>query len=75
MSIYEQMIKNNVPIGSHESDLYAKVTPMSTLILQDYEFRHNVKSFRNNVDGKIWYDVPFAYDPFWDKSPKNKACN
>jgi len=26
-----------------------------------------VTRFTNNIDGKPWYDVPFAYMPFWDR--------
>ena len=73
MTIYEQMIKNQVPVGNHESDLYAKVTPMSTLIINEYEHRQNVKTFKNNVDKTLWYDIPFAFDPFWKGKSKNNG--
>lgn len=32
-----------------------------------YEFKNNVTTFKDNTTGAIWYDVPFAYDPYWNK--------
>ena len=66
MSIYEQMRKAGVATFSHESDLYVKATDGSTRILNEYE--HHKKAATTFVhNGATWYDIPFAYDPFWGK--------
>lgn len=68
MSIYQELKAAGVPVDSHESDLYAKVTPESIKIIQEYRFKGNVTRFRSQIDGTSWYDIPFMYDPFWDKA-------
>ena len=65
-SIYKQLQAANVPLSSHESDLYAMVTPESAAIVKAYKFKGNVTTFQNNVDGKRWYDIPFAFEPYWE---------
>lgn len=64
-SIYDQLRAAGVPLDNHESDLYAKVTGESMRIVSEYQHRANVRTFRNQTDGAQWYDIPFAYDPFW----------
>ena len=66
MDIYNEMLALGVKIDHHESDLYVPVTPETTKIVNQYEFK-SVKSFINNIDGKRWYDIPFAYKPYWEK--------
>lgn len=68
-SIYEQAKELMQPsdIDHHESDLYLKVTPESETLVRDYEFRRNVKRFISNIDRSVWFDIPFAFDPFWNK--------
>jgi hypothetical protein len=64
-TVYEQLSRAGVELDHHESDLYARVTPESRAIVEAYEFRNNVTTFRSQIDGTPWYDVPFAYDPYW----------
>ena len=66
MTIYEQLVAAGVPIDNHESDLYAKVTLESEKIVRESRLL-NVRKFINQIDGTVWYDIPFAYDPFWEK--------
>lgn len=66
MGIYEELIKAGVPIDHHESDLYALKNEVSIPIIERYKFRSNVTTFKNQIDGKIWYDIPFAYVPAWN---------
>lgn len=70
-SIYQAMIDAGVPVDHHESDLYAKVTPESREIVRQYEFRHNVSLFKAQSSGEMWYDIPFAYQPFWENVSKS----
>lgn len=62
-SLYQQLLAAGVELEHHESDLYAKVTPESTRIIK--ESGHSSSVFRSEVDGQMWYDLPFAYKPFW----------
>lgn len=66
-SIYAQMLAAGVRIDNHETDLYALVTPESRAIVDQYEFKANVRTFINQIDGRVWFDIPFAYLPAWDK--------
>lgn len=54
----------NIPPGHidhHASDLYLKVTPETTEIINNYQYKDNVTKFIDNIDSELWYDIPFAY--------------
>lgn len=68
-SIYQRLVEAGVQIDHHETDLYVPVNPTTTKILEGYEFRKNVTVFKDAIENKRWYDIPFAYDPGW----KNRA--
>ena len=42
-------------------DLYLKVTPVSALLVSKLTSHSLLKSFRSNIDGKRWYELPFCY--------------
>jgi len=44
-----------------------KVTPESKELIKNYKYRPNVTTFISQIDKALWYDIPFAYQPFWDK--------
>ena len=67
MTIYQELLAADVPLDNHESDLYALVTDASRAIVARYQHREIVKTFTSEVDGKLWYDIPFAYTPFWER--------
>lgn len=69
MTIYEQLKAAGVPTDHHESDLYAKVTPESRGIINDYKFKCNVTTFYSQIDHELWFEIPFEFDPFWDNKP------
>jgi len=70
-TVYEQLKTAGVPLSSHESDLYAKVTPQSTAILKASATQFT--TFVCQIDGGLWYNIPFAFQPFWDaKSTDNR---
>jgi len=71
MDIYEQLKNANIPLDHHESDLYAKVTPESQKILTTYKYRAQVTTFKSQIDNELWYNIPFAFTPFWES--KNKS--
>jgi hypothetical protein len=67
ISIYQKLKNAGIPIESHESDLYCPVTADSTAIVKTYKYYKNVKTFMNQVDHTQWYEIPFAYLPYWEK--------
>ena len=67
-NIYEEAVKR-IPkneIDHHYSDLYLKVTPTSRKLVDEYEWRGNVTTFRDQIEGKLWYEIPFAFTPYWE---------
>lgn len=75
MTIYElavqKMDAKDIDHHSFGSDLYLRVNDISKKLVEEYEFKQNVKTFKDNIDHVLWYDIPFAYDPFWkDKEQK-----
>lgn len=68
MGIYKQLKEAGVPLDNHESDLYAKVTPESKRIVDEAkeEGLSSVTVFKSDTDGALWYDIPFAYEPWWE---------
>ena len=48
-------------IDHHESDLYLKVTPATTEIFNNYQYKGNVTKFIDNIDHELWYEIPFTY--------------
>ena len=69
-SIYNEAVKIMSPeqIDGHESDLYLMVTPESKKLVADYEYKFSVKTFVSAIAPHVlWYDIPFAYAPYWDR--------
>lgn len=67
-TLYERLVAAGCEIDHHESDLYVKATPEALAIIEDYEAASKLKNretFSSAIDGSPWYDLPFAYDPFW----------
>lgn len=64
--LYQELVKRGIPIDSHQSDLYFPVTEETRSLVENYAFRGLVTTFYSK--GERWYDVPFAYLPFWENS-------
>jgi hypothetical protein len=64
-SLYQDLLAAGIPTDHHESDLYVLDTPTARSLIA----RHGKKGsgFKSQIDGLRWIDVPFAYDPFWEK--------
>ena len=46
------------------TDLYVPKTPETEAIVKQYQYyKQNVTTFRSQIDGTTWYDIPFAYIP------------
>jgi hypothetical protein len=69
-TIYQQMVEAGVETSNHESDLYVPVNPVTTKLINEYKYKGNVKTFLNQITKTHWYDIPFAYDPFWEKTDR-----
>lgn len=49
-------------IETHESDLYIRKTPKSTELLNKLKNKNSglLSTFKDNIDGDMWYDIPFG---------------
>jgi hypothetical protein len=65
-SLFEQVKAAGIPYASHATDLYIPVTDQTRALINSYEFKPNVTTFTNQVEGGLWYDIPFAYLPAWE---------
>lgn len=51
-------------MDNHESDLYVKVSAVSTRIIEQWPVsRQNATQFVSQRDGERWWEVPWAYIP------------
>jgi hypothetical protein len=66
-NVYDQMVAAGIDCANHYSDLYVPVNTETRRIIDAYPFRENVTLFKSNVDGEWWFDIPFAYLPFWNR--------
>lgn len=66
MSLYTDLIEAGQPVSNWQSDLYCPVNEVTRVLLK----KHNITTatiFKSQIDGNSWYDVPFHYDPFWER--------
>lgn len=57
-------LKEQMPpeyIDHYYSDLYVKVTPTSTDLIAQYKNKFMVSKFIDNIEHKLWYEIPFGY--------------
>ena len=66
-NIYKQalMKMNEKDIDHYNSDLYLRVNSISKKLIKEYNFKENVETFVDEIDHELWYDIPFAYLPFY----------
>jgi len=67
MTIYLSALKRNIPHDHHESDLYLKDCQDTQELIALYGREKDAKSFRSALDNTTWVEIPFAFDPFWNK--------
>ena len=70
MTMYEELLNLGIKeneLDHHCSDLYVLKNSISTKFVNDYEFKMNVTQFRSEIDGLIWYEIPFAYVEYHTK--------
>ena len=51
---------------SSGSDLFLKITPISTALVKQYDFKCNVRKFIDAIDYEPWYEIPFANTDWWE---------
>lgn len=64
-SLYELCVEAGLTIDHHESDLYIKDCTAARVLLSTHGQHFEI--FLSEVDGVVWLDVLFAYQPYWDK--------
>jgi hypothetical protein len=74
MTLYEKLVAAGCEIGNHESDLHVKVSEKAFVVIAAHVLFHvgcngMPATFVSNIDGSLWYDIPFAYDPFFKARP------
>lgn len=65
--LYDEATKVLKPedIAHHESDLYLRKTPEAEALIKRLNNDAMLSTFKSNIDGDTWYDLPFCYKPFW----------
>jgi hypothetical protein len=69
LTIYDLIKISGIEFDNHCSDLQFPVTEQTTAIVEQfYPNRPTVmvETFRNCITGERWYEIPFAYSPFWE---------
>jgi hypothetical protein len=69
MSLYTEAKELGLEIDHHESDLYLRVCPRAKALLTETYPEAKYTIFRG-TDGNNWYEIPFAFDPFWEAKPR-----
>jgi len=71
MSLYQEIVAAKIEHDNHESDLYFIDNDESRKILAKYpQKQENAKRFKHATTGAMWWDVPFAFEPFWEAKQK-----
>ena len=72
-TLYEEAVRRGWWHDSHESDLYL---PWTSEVVEACKARGLVPApFRDQRDGVLRYEVPFAFDPFWsNRSPASRPA-
>lgn len=72
-TMYQQLLELGMKeseIGNWCSDLHVLKNNISTKFVNEYEFKQNVKTFRSEIDGLMWYEIPFAYSEYYNDRSK-----
>jgi hypothetical protein len=71
MTLYRDIIDSGIEMDSRESDLYFKASDQTRKILAKYPICEKIAvPFTNEITKELWIDVPFAYDPFWERKQR-----
>lgn len=69
--VYEIAAANMDPahIDHHCTDLYLLANSASNIIVGAMDNNALLNVFRSQIDGKLWYELPFCYIPGWTRDP------
>ena len=72
MSLYTALVEAGVEVSSWQSDLYFPINDTTRQILASFPKQKAIATtFTSNDTKKPTYEVPFAFDPYWEnKFPK-----
>lgn len=72
MTLMQTLLAAGYPrnqMWNHESDLYIYAIEKTRSILRRWYAENNLpfqaSVFRSQIDGKLMYDCPFAFDDWW----------
>lgn len=60
---FYQAVKH-IKHDNHESDLYLLATKESAKLVKQYSKKATL--FFSEIDNQPYFDIPFAYEPFWE---------
>ena len=70
-SIYKRLRDAGCALDHHESDLYVRDSETARRIIREVNAVPSLGKWRAEPfmgsDGHRWLDIPFAYDPWWEK--------
>lgn len=61
LSLFNKVEKMGIEWDNYCGDLYIPVNSQTRELINDYEFKCNVTTFKSAIDGTQWFEVPFAY--------------
>lgn len=70
--LYDEIVKvtDESERGNWTSDLQCKVTKATTKVVERYSYKHLVTTFHSAIDCTLWYEIPFAFTPWWSDPHK-----
>ena len=68
-TLWAEVQSRGIEHANHESDLYLPATDEVREILKRFP-EHKPTTFLNQVTGTTWFDIPFAFLPWWEKRAK-----
>jgi hypothetical protein len=67
-NIFEAVKRLGIEYDNHCSDLYIPRTAQTLELCKNFgKTGVSAMPFVNQLNGKIWLDIPFAYIPYWEK--------
>ena len=74
MSLYTTLVEAGVEVSNWQSDLYFPINDTTRQILASFPKEKAIaKTFRSNVTRQPTYEVPFAFDPYWENKFSQSA--
>lgn len=76
MSLYTALIEAGVDVSNWQSDLYFPANDTTRQILASFPKEKAIASvFTSNDTKKPTYEVPFAFDPYWQNKFAKPTCS